>query len=128
MPSNVPTPISVEAVLKAATVNGARAAGLESEIGTLTPGKQADIIMIRTQGIGVFPVNNAIGTIVQAVERSDVDMVMVAGEIRKRAGELVGIDVAKLTADVAASRDYLLEVSGYRPDLFGTSTTSKAVA
>jgi cytosine/adenosine deaminase-related metal-dependent hydrolase len=125
---NVPTPISVEAVLKAATVNGARAAGLESEIGTLTPGKQADIIMVRTNGVAVFPVTNAIGTIVQAVERSDVETVMVAGEIRKRAGKLVGVDVAKLTADVTASRDYLLEVSGYRPDLFGTSTAAKAAA
>jgi cytosine/adenosine deaminase-related metal-dependent hydrolase len=123
---NVPAPISVEAVLKAATVNGARAAGLESEIGTLTPGKQADIIMVRTNGVAVFPVTNAIGTIVQAVERSDVDTVMVAGEIRKRAGELVDIDVAKLTADVTASRDHLFEVSGYRPDLFGTSTAAKA--
>jgi 5-methylthioadenosine/S-adenosylhomocysteine deaminase len=125
---NVPTPVSVEAVLKAATVNGARVAGLESEIGTLTPGKQADIIMVRTNGVAVFPVTNAIGTIVQAVERSDVDTVMVAGEIRKRAGKLVGIDVAKLTADVTASRDHLLEVSGYRPDLFDTSTPAKAVA
>jgi hypothetical protein len=89
-------------VLKAATVNGARAAGLEREIGTLTPGKQADIIMVRTNGVGVFPVTNAIGTIVQAVERSDVDTVMVAGAIRKRAGKLVGVDVAKLTADVTA--------------------------
>ena len=126
--AKVPAPISVKAVLKAATVNGARAAGLESEIGTLTPGKQADIIMLRTDGIAVFPVNNAIGTIVQAVERSDVDTVMVAGEIRKRAGKLVGVDVAKLTADVTASRDYLLEVSGYRPDLFGTSSAAKAAA
>ena len=125
---NVPTPISVEAVLKAATVNGARAAGLESEIGTLTPGKQADIIMVRTGGVAVFPVNNAIGAIVQAVERSDVDTVMVAGAIRKRAGKLVGVDVAKLTADVTASRDYLLEASGYRPDLFGASTATKTAA
>jgi 5-methylthioadenosine/S-adenosylhomocysteine deaminase len=123
---NVPTPISVEAVLKAATVNGARAAGLESEIGTLTPGKQADIITVRTNGVAVFPVTNAIGTIVQAVERSDVDTVMVAGEIRKRAGKLVGVDVAKLMADVTASRDYLLEASGYRADLFG-HTAAKAV-
>jgi 5-methylthioadenosine/S-adenosylhomocysteine deaminase len=125
---NVPKPISVEAVLKTATVNGARAAGLESEIGTLTPGKQADIIVVRTSGVAVFPVNNAIGTIVQAVERSDVDTVMVAGEIRKRAGKLVGVDVAKLTADVTASRDYLLEVSGYRPDLFGASAAAKTAA
>jgi len=125
---NVPAPISVEAVLKAATVNGARAAGLESEIATLTPGKQADIIMVRTNGVAVFPVTNAIGTIVQAVERSDVDTVMVAGEIRKRAGKLVGVDVGKLAADVTASRDYLLEASGYRPDLFGASTAAKTAA
>jgi 5-methylthioadenosine/S-adenosylhomocysteine deaminase len=126
--ANVPKPISVDAVLEAATVNGARAAGLEREIGTLTPGKQADLIMVRTQGVAVFPVTNAIGTIVQAVERSDVDTVMVAGEIRKRAGRLVGVDVAKLTAEVTASRDYLLEVSGYRPELFGASTAAKSAA
>jgi cytosine/adenosine deaminase-related metal-dependent hydrolase len=125
---NVPAPISVEAVLKAATVNGARAAGLESEVGTLTPGKQADIITVRTNGVAVFPVSNAIGTIVQAVERSDVDTVMVAGEIRKRAGKLVGIDVAKLAADVAVARDYLLEASGYRPSMFGASTASQSAA
>jgi cytosine/adenosine deaminase-related metal-dependent hydrolase len=69
----------------AATVNGARAAGLEHSIGTLTPGKQTDIILVRTNGVAVFPVTNAIGTIVQAVEHSDVDTVMVAGEIPKRA-------------------------------------------
>ena len=113
--ANVPAPISVEAVLKAATVNGARAAGLEHAIGTLTPGKQADIIMVRTDGVGVFPVTNAIGTIVQAVDRSDVDTVMVAGQIRKRAGKLLGVDLAKLAADASASRDYLLDASGYRP-------------
>jgi 5-methylthioadenosine/S-adenosylhomocysteine deaminase len=119
--ANVPAPISVEAVLEAATVNGARAADLEGSIGTLTPGKQADIIMVRTNGVAIFPVTNAIGTIVQAVERSDVDTVMVAGEVRKRAGKLVGVDLAKLTADVSASRDHLLKASGYRPDLFKTS-------
>jgi cytosine/adenosine deaminase-related metal-dependent hydrolase len=125
---NVPAPISVEAVLEAATVNGARAAGLESRVGTLTPGKQADIIMVRTNGAAVFPITNAIGTIVQAVERSDVEMVMVAGVVRKRAGKLVDVDLAKLAADVNASRDYLLEASGYRPDLFNTSASAPVAA
>ena len=119
--AGVPAPISVEAVLRAATVNGARAAGLENKIGTLTPGKQADIIMVRTDGVAVFPVTHAIGTIVQAVERSDVDTVMVAGTLRKSAGRLVGVDVAKLHAEIDASRDYLLEASGYRTDLFAGS-------
>ncbi|PRH89046.1 amidohydrolase [Labrys okinawensis] len=119
--SAVPAPISVEAVLRAATVNGARAAGLESEIGTLSPGKQADIIMVRTDDIAVFPATNAIGTIVHAVERSNVDTVMVAGEIRKRGGKLIGVDAAKLNARVNASLAHLLEVSGYRPEPLGTS-------
>jgi 5-methylthioadenosine/S-adenosylhomocysteine deaminase len=126
--ANVPAPISVEAVLEAATINGARAAGLEASIGSLTPGKQADIIMVRTNGVGVFPVNNAIAAIVQAVERSDVDTVMVAGEFRKRAGKLVDVDLAKLRADVSASRDHLLNASGYRPDLFETSAPEPAAA
>ena len=122
--ADVPAPISVEAVLQAATINGARAAGLERSIGSLTPGKQADIIMVRTNGVAVFPVNNAIGTIVQAVERSDVDTVMVAGQLRKRAGKLIDVDLAKLSAEATASRDYLLDASGYRPDLFETSASS----
>ncbi|MEI9987989.1 MAG: amidohydrolase family protein [Aliidongia sp.] len=126
--ANVPAPISVEAVLKAATVNGARAAGLEGSIGTLTPGKQADIIMVRTDGVAVFPVTNAVGTIVQAVERSDVHTVMVAGQIRKRAGKLVGVDLAKLTADAITSRDDLFDASGYRPDLFNASAAGQALA
>lgn len=119
--AGVPAPISVEAVLRAATVNGARAAGLEDQAGTLAPGKQADIIMVRTQGVAVFPVSNAIGTIVQAVERADVDTVMVAGQLRKRAGRLLGIDLARLNAEVTASRDYLIEASGYRNALFGAA-------
>ncbi len=126
--SNVPTPISVQAVLEAATINGARAAGLERSIGTLTPGKQADLIMVRTNGVAVFPVSNAVGTVVQAVERSDVDTVMVAGQMRKRAGKLLDIDLTKLEADLNASRDYLIETSGYRPSLFDKSAPSEAAA
>src|SRR6202167_3171215 len=125
--ADAPSPISVDEVLRAATVNGARAAGLATSIGTLTPGKQADIIMLRTNGVAVFPVTNAIGTIVQAVERSDVDTVMVAGRLRKRSGKLIGVDIEKLTAKVIASRDYLLEASGYRTNLFGKSVPALGV-
>jgi len=116
--ANVPAPISVQAVLASATVNGARAAGLTHAIGTLTPGKQADLIMVRTDGVAVFPLTDAVGTIVQAVERADVDTVMVAGQLRKRGGKLIGVDVAKLHAEAVASRDYLLEAGGYRTALF----------
>lgn len=113
---NVPAPISIQAVLEAATVNGARAAGLEGRIGTLAVGREADVIMVRTEDVAVFPVTDPVGTIVQAVERANVDMVMVAGEIRKRGGKLVGVDLPKLRAEVTGSLDYLLEASGYQPE------------
>lgn len=113
---NVPAPISVQAVLEAATVNGARAAGLEDRIGTLAVGREADVIMVRTDDVAVFPVTDAVGTIVQAVERANVDTVMIAGEIRKRGGKLVGVDLPKLQSEVNGSLGYLLEVSGYRPE------------
>ncbi|WP_377152728.1 amidohydrolase family protein [Roseateles sp. UC29_93] len=116
--ADVPAPIGVEEVLRAATVNGARAAGLEDRVGMLTPGKAADLIMVRTQGAAVFPVTNAIATIVQAVERADVDTVAVGGRLRKRGGRLVDVDLARLAADAAASRDFLLSASGHRVDLF----------
>ncbi len=123
---NVPAPITVERVLEAATVNGAGAAGLEKEVGSLAPGKQADIIMVRTNGVAIMPVNNTAGTIVQAVERSDVDTVMVAGKIRKYGGKLVGTDLIKLSADITASRDHLLEKSGYRLGRFGAPVPEEA--
>lgn len=119
--TDVAAPITVEAVLEAATVNGARAVGLEGAIGTLTPGKQADLIMVRTGGIGVFPATNAIGTVVQAVGRADVDTVMVAGALRKRGGALVDVDLLRLNAEMAASRDHLLATAGYRPARFAAS-------
>jgi cytosine/adenosine deaminase-related metal-dependent hydrolase len=114
---DVPAPITVRAVLEAATLNGARAAGLDGVSGTLAPGKQADIVMVRTNGAAVFPVTNAIGTIVQAVGRSDVDTVMVAGRLRKRNGALLGVDLPRLAADVTASRDGLLAAGGMRAGL-----------
>jgi 5-methylthioadenosine/S-adenosylhomocysteine deaminase len=117
---DAPAPISVDDVLRAAAVNGAAIAGLEASIGTLTPGKQADIVMLRTNAVAVFPVTHVIGTIVQAVERSDVDTVMVAGRLRKRRGKLIGVNVDRLSAEVNTSRDHLLEASHYRTDLFGT--------
>ncbi|MBB1250934.1 amidohydrolase family protein [Rhizobium sp. G21] len=113
---NVPAPISVQAVLEAATINGVRAAGLEDRIGTLAVGREADLIMVRTDDVAVFPVTDPVGTIVQAVERANVDTVMVAGEIRKRGGKLVGVDLPKLQSEVNGSLAYLLQASGYQPE------------
>jgi 5-methylthioadenosine/S-adenosylhomocysteine deaminase len=98
--------------LELATIGGARFCGLEDRIGTLTPGKQADVVVINTDNIHLAPVNNPVGTVVLAAGRGDVDTVLVAGEPVKRHGALVGVDVPRVRALAEAARDHVLEAAG----------------
>ena len=105
---NPPKFVTVREVLEFATVEGARANGLEKKCGTLTPGKEADIIMLRTDLLNTMPVNNAVGAVVTSMTAQNVDTVLIAGKIMKRDGKLVGVDmnkVAKLARD-AQARNY----------------------
>jgi 5-methylthioadenosine/S-adenosylhomocysteine deaminase len=120
---NPPAAVSVRDVLACATVNGAACAGLSDKIGTLTPGKEADIVMIRTDAVNLYPSNNAIGTVVAAADRSNVDTVVIGGVIRKQHGKLVGFDFAKFRKMVDESRGYLFAKTGYKPDLFAEKFT-----
>jgi 5-methylthioadenosine/S-adenosylhomocysteine deaminase len=88
--------LTVREVLEFATVEGARANGLERKIGTLTPGKEADIILLRTDRLNVMPMNNAVGAVVTSMGPHNVDTVLVAGKVMKRNGQLVGVDLARL--------------------------------
>ena len=63
-----------------ATIEGARANGLDGKIGTLTPGKEADLIMLRTDRINVLPINDPIGVVVRGMDSSNVDSVFIAGK------------------------------------------------
>jgi len=114
---SVPPAVNVRAILEAATLDGARCMGLQDRIGSLTPGKQADLIMIRTDGVGVFPSHNAIGTVVHMVERADVCTVMVAGKLRKHEGRLVDVDLVAIRKAAQQSREYLFAATGYTPDV-----------
>lgn len=98
---------STRDVLEFATVEGARASGLGERVGTLTPGKQADIVLVDTDDPGMFPVNNPVGSLVYAAHPGVVDTVMVAGNVLKRHGHLVGQDLATLRRRAEASRDGL---------------------
>ena len=108
-------------LLQAATIDGAATAGLEKRTGSLTPGKQADVVLIRTRDLNIYPVNNAIGTVVHAAERSNVDTVIIGGRLRKRDGVVLGVDRAKLRAAIDESRAYLFNAAGYKPDPFSES-------
>jgi 5-methylthioadenosine/S-adenosylhomocysteine deaminase len=103
-------------VLEFATIDGARACALDHKVGTLTPGKQADIILIRTDQINVAPLIDPVATVVICADTSNVDSVFVAGRAVKRNGQMVGIDMAKMVRLVESSRDYLLAESGLLPD------------
>lgn len=104
-----------EDVLRFATVAGAAACGLDAKIGTLTPGKDADIVLIRADSVNTFPVVDPMATVVVSADTSNVDTVLVRGEIRKRHGQLVGIDLARLRAQVEKSRDTVLGAAGMLP-------------
>lgn len=105
-------------VIRHATIEGARGLRLDRKTGSLTPGKDADILMLDAEAINVAPLNNAAGAVVTLMDRSNVDTVMVAGQIRKWRGELLGHDMDKLRRELEQSRDYIFEKSGVDRDLF----------
>jgi cytosine/adenosine deaminase-related metal-dependent hydrolase len=110
---NLPKLLTVKEVVEFATIEGARTNALDSKVGTLTPGKQADLILLRHDRINMLPLNNAYGAVVLDVDTSNVDTVMIAGKVMKRNGQLVGVDVARVQRMAEASRDYILSKTGW---------------
>lgn len=102
-------------VLEWATIGGAAAGGIADQTGTLTPGKQADLLLVRTDDIGAIPAGgNTAGTIVHGVDRASIRGVLVGGRVRKWDGELVGLDLDRVRGLAEGSRAYLLEQAGFR--------------
>jgi cytosine/adenosine deaminase-related metal-dependent hydrolase len=109
----IPEQITSRDVIEWATIEGARANGLDDKTGTLTPGKEADVIMLRTDRINVAPANDPIGAVVWGMDTGNVDSVWVAGQARKRHGKLLDVDLSKLIDQAVASRDYVVATSGF---------------
>jgi 5-methylthioadenosine/S-adenosylhomocysteine deaminase len=95
--------ITARRVIELATIEGARSMGIDDKIGSLKPGKRADIIMIDTRNIGDAPTIDVAHTVVEAVEPANVDTVIVDGRILKRHGRLTAIDTARVAAEAAAA-------------------------
>jgi cytosine/adenosine deaminase-related metal-dependent hydrolase len=115
---DLPALLTSRDVIRFATLEGARGLRLDRKTGSLTPGKEADIVLLDAAAINVAPLNNVPGAVVTLMERSNVDTVMVAGRIRKWRGELLGVDLPKLRRELEASRDHLFEAAGIERDLF----------
>ncbi|HEY5650557.1 MAG TPA: amidohydrolase family protein, partial [Acidimicrobiia bacterium] len=108
------TPISPRDVLEYATIEGAKANGLESKVGTLTPGKQADLIMLRTDRINVTPLNDPATAVVLGMDTSNVDTVMIAGRLMKQHGRLLHVDWPSVRRMVEEARDGVIQRSGFK--------------
>src|SRR5262245_26906482 len=117
--NNLPPLLNVRDVLRYATINGAKHLRLDSKTGSLTPGKEADIIILDGTHINVFPVNHVPGAVVQMMERSNVETVIVAGKVRKWKGKLLDVNLRRLRDNLEASRDRLyMAATGNPPNLF----------
>jgi len=110
--AHAPKPVSVEQLLRSATLDGARCAGLARRTGSLTPGKQADLILLDTRALNMEAARHAAGAVVQAAETGNVDTVIVAGQLKKRGGKLVGVDRRKLRRELDASMRHVFAAAG----------------
>ena len=116
---DLPPLVTCRDILEFATIDGARCAGFADKAGSLTPGKDADIVMLTADRINVWPLNNAPGTVVNLMNPANVDTVFIAGKIKKWRGNLVGFDLARIRKQVETARDRVMRRANYKSDLFG---------
>lgn len=95
-----------------ATINGARMVGLDDRIGSLTPGKAADIVLLRADDLNLLPVVDPVNSIVLHAGIANVDTVMVAGRVVKRQGKLLYRDLARRKAELAETSRRILGDAG----------------
>jgi cytosine/adenosine deaminase-related metal-dependent hydrolase len=119
-PAGIPAPLTTRDVLRYATMNGAKALRLDGKTGSLTPGKEADIIILDATRINVAPLNQVPGAVVSLMDRTNVETVIVAGKVRKWKGQLLDADLNRLRQQLEASRDYLFSAAGIPQNLFSS--------
>jgi 5-methylthioadenosine/S-adenosylhomocysteine deaminase len=119
MPANVPPPLTTRDVLRYATINGAKGLRLESKTGSLTPGKEADIILLDSTALNVAPLNQVPGAVVSLMDRTNVETVIVAGKVRKWRGRLLDVDLNQLRGQLENSRDFIFNAANIPADRRG---------
>ncbi len=112
--------VSCREILEMATMGGAHAAHLGDTVGSLTPGKQADVVLLDAKTLNAAPLSSAAGAIVTLMDTSNVDSVLVAGRMVKRGGQLIGVDVQDALRQLQQSADGLFARSKYPRDALGS--------
>lgn len=108
--------VTVRQCLEMATINGARALGLADVTGSLTPGKRADLILLRTHDLNSAPVAEVESTVVRSMSPMNVDTVFVDGRVLKRHGELTVHDAERIVREAEASALAVRRRAGGRLD------------
>ncbi|MBT2565899.1 amidohydrolase family protein [Arthrobacter sp. ISL-85] len=116
--AQVPT-VTMRDILAYATIEGAKAIGQETEIGSLTPGKRADMLLIDTNALNLGPVQDPAASIVLAAHEGNVRHVLVGGTFVKRNGALTGVNAEALLQEGRRSQQNLLERANSRKSLAG---------
>jgi cytosine/adenosine deaminase-related metal-dependent hydrolase len=101
--------------LQAITIGGAHACWLEDRVGSLAPGKLADVILLRTTDLNLSPVTDVVGMVASSAHASNVDTVIVGGKIVMRGGTFIDIDARRVQQDLEACRDRLQTAGGFVP-------------
>lgn len=102
-------------VLELATIGGAAAAGLADRVGSIAPGRQADLVLVRTDSIHMTPAPDPVGAVVLGANPSDVDTVLVSGRVMKRGGVLLGVSWPDLRDRLLASSKRIRRGAGAAP-------------
>jgi len=116
---NLPPLLTCRDVLDFATLQGARCANLDHKIGTLTPGKEADILMLRADRFDVWPVNNAPSVVANLMNPGHVEAVFIAGKVKKWRGSLVGVDAARMLRLAQDARAAVMRRGNFALDVVG---------
>ncbi len=112
---NGPEVLPARQVLRMATIEGARALGLDSEVGSVEPGKQADLVVLDPRDPACVPQADPRGAVVYSMGARHVRHVLVGGEFRVRDGRLAGLDASEVVQEAGVASRKLLEAAGIRP-------------
>jgi cytosine/adenosine deaminase-related metal-dependent hydrolase len=106
-------PLTLKRLLQLATIDGAVDLGIAERTGSLTPGKRADITLVRTTDVNTSPAGDPYETIVSFAMPPNVDTVIVDGRVLRRAGKFTACDHAKIVAEARAAAVALRDKAGW---------------
>ena len=104
--------ITTREALAWVTVEGARMLGQQDRIGSLAPGKQADLVVIRADTLNMQPVHDPVSAVVMQASLANIESVMIAGQWRKRGGRVLDADIGSLLASLQQSGRKITQAMG----------------